>query len=130
MEICSKRFIFTKMTKVLKGRNSKYFWKMNEINKYMKIYNFEDHFKSIVYLQFSSADCLWDLTTKFKDNLKVKKFLKILSYLQLSRLSKEDKVSVFSEIFFCGLNNISQKNCIGYTLEPISIKIYCQVKKI
>lgn len=99
MKNCSKSSIFTKMMKILKGRNSKYFRKTNEINKYMKIYDFEDHFKSILYLQFSGADGLRDLTTKFKDNLKVKKFLKLPSYSQLSRLNRKDNVSVFREIF-------------------------------
>lgn len=124
MRNLSKTTTFNKMTEILVGVNPKYFRRTNKINKYMKIYDFADHFKSVIYLQFSGSDGLRDFTTKFKDNPKVKKMFKIPSVSQLSRLNKRDNVSVFREIF---LNTLSlahhQFKDIRITKELKDIKI-------
>lgn len=80
----------------------------NDDYKYYKNFNFENHLKSMLFLQLSGGDSLRDLDAKYKNHNKIKGDFEIPSYSQLSRLNASKPLSNFKDLFDYALS-IAQK---------------------
>lgn len=88
--------------KILKPINTKIRNKCLNTNyeyKYSKKYNFENHVKSMLFLQLSGGDSLRDFDVKYNNHLKLVGEFEISSYSQLSRLNASKSVNHFKDMF-------------------------------
>lgn len=90
------------LNKILKPINNKIRNKSlntNDEYKYNKKYNFENHVKSMLFLQLSGGDSLRGFDVKYNNHLKLLDDFEIPSYSQLSRLNANKSVYYFKELF-------------------------------
>lgn len=71
----------------------------NNNYKYSKKYNFNNHIKSMLFLQLSGGVSLRDFDAKYNKHLKLKDEFDIPTYSQLSRLNASKSVENFKDIF-------------------------------
>lgn len=71
----------------------------NNEYKYNKKYNFENHIKSMLFLQLSGGDSLRDFDAKYNNHIKLSDEFEIPSYSQLSRLNANKSVKHFKDLF-------------------------------
>lgn len=71
----------------------------NNEYKYSKKYNFNNHLKSMLFLQLSGGVSLRDFDAKYNKHLKLKDEFEVPTYSQLSRLNASKSVENFKDIF-------------------------------
>lgn len=89
-------------SKIIAPINSKIRNKCSSTNddyKYYKNFNFENHLKSMLFLQLSGASSLRELDVQYKNHSKIKEEFEMPSYSQLSRLNASKSLDNFKYLF-------------------------------
>lgn len=136
MKKVTRKTVFRKISGLIDGLIGRYSRITNAEYKYYKQYNFEDHFSSMLYLQFSGSHSLRDVVSKFRHNFKVKRHINIPSYSQLSRLNSNKDSDIFRGMFldvldiakkeiqpFCNLKDFKDIKILDSTMVTIGSKL-------